>query len=36
MSATLETNQPGSCQPSGGTPYGEAKPIAASIFCCQE
>ena len=36
MSATLETNQPGYCQASGGVPYGEATPTNPSTFCCQE
>lgn len=36
MSAMLVDNQPGSCEPSGGVPYGEATPTAPSTFCCQE
>lgn len=36
MDPAPEDNQPGSCQPSGGTPYGEAKPTDPSTFCCLE
>lgn len=36
MSAMWVDNQPGSCQPSGGAPYGEAKPTDPSTFCCLE
>jgi hypothetical protein len=36
MSATPVDNEPGSCQASGGVPYGEATPTNSSTFCCQE
>lgn len=35
MSATMVANQPGSCEPSGGVPAGEAAPAGPSTFCCQ-
>lgn len=35
MSATWIVNQPGACTPSGGEPFGEAKPAYPGTFCCQ-
>ncbi len=35
MSATWMTNQPGTCTPSGGEPFGEATPAKPATFCCQ-
>ena len=35
MSASWMVNELGACVPSGGQPYGEAKPAKAKVFCCQ-
>ncbi|UQA62563.1 hypothetical protein [Polyangium aurulentum] len=35
LSATWKVNKPGSCEPSGGEPSGEAKPTEPRVFCCQ-
>jgi hypothetical protein len=34
MSASWLTNDPGSCEPSGGEPTGEVKPADPATFCC--
>lgn len=35
ISAEMAVNLPGYCEPSGGGPVGEVKPIDPSVFCCQ-
>jgi hypothetical protein len=36
LSASWVVNDPGSCVASGGEPAGEARPMAPSVFCCDE
>jgi Domain of unknown function (DUF6531) len=36
MTAMPVDIEPGSCQSTGGVPYGEATPITLSTFCCQK
>jgi hypothetical protein len=35
ISASWAVNEPGACVPSGGDPYGEARPNKPRVFCCQ-
>lgn len=35
ISATWTTNQPGTCTPKGGEPYGQVTTVDARTFCCQ-
>jgi len=35
MSATWINDQPGTCTPSGGEPFGEVTPKKPATFCCQ-
>jgi hypothetical protein len=36
LSASWVINEPGACVALGGEPTGEARPVAPSVFCCNE
>jgi hypothetical protein len=35
ISAKMGVNEPGKCEPIGGEPIGEIKPVDPRLFCCQ-